>query len=152
MRNNLAKALVPLFVVLFLSSPAPAQVQWPEPLPEAKAGARWWWMGSAVTDEDLTWNIGQYAQCGLGSLEVTPIYGVQGNEHNELTYLSPAWMNALGTAQTAADAAGMAIDMNGGTGWPFGGPWVKISEAAGKLLTKTELLTADGEQTLTMND
>ena len=138
-------------ICLSFSYPAVAQPQWPEPLPEAKAGSRWWWMGSAVTGEDLTWSIQQYAQCGLGSLEVTPVYGVQGNERNELSYLSAPWMNALNTAQSVGDASGISIDMNGGTGWPFGGPWVKISEAAGKLLTKTELLTADGTQTLTMN-
>ena len=28
----------------------------------------------------------------------------------------------------------MQIDMNMGTGWPFGGPWVPLSEASGKLV------------------
>ncbi len=122
--------------------------QWPEAQPEAKAGARWWWMGSAIDAGSLAQTIGEYAQCGIGSLEVTPIYGVQGNEKNELVYLSSAWMNALKAAQTAGDAAGVDIDMNGGTGWPFGGPWVKLGEAAGKLVTKTDVLTSDGTTAL----
>ncbi len=124
--------------------------QWPQAQPEAKAGARWWWMGSAVTAQDLQWNIGEYARCGIGSLEVTPIYGVQGQERNELTYLSGPWMQALGAAQQAGDQQGVAIDMNGGTGWPFGGPWVNLSDAAGKLVTKvSDIITADGNTPLT---
>ncbi len=124
--------------------------QWPQAQPEAKAGARWWWMGSAVTAQDLQWNIGEYARCGIGSLEVTPIYGVQGQERNELTYLSGPWMQALGAAQQTGDQQGVAIDMNGGTGWPFGGPWVNLDDAAGKLVTKvSDIITADGNTPLT---
>ena len=35
---------------------------WPEPAPEAKPGARWWWMGSAVNQADLKWNMQEYAK------------------------------------------------------------------------------------------
>ncbi len=125
--------------------------QWPTPTRDAKAGTRWWWMGSAVTATDLQWNLQQMAQAGIGAVEVTPIYGVQGNERNELHYLSAAWFQALAAAQSAGDAHGVSIDMNGGTGWPFGGPWVNISEAAGKLVYKNETLTADGSTPLSWN-
>ena len=57
---------------------------WPTSTPECKPGARWWWMGSAVTESDLKWNMEQYAKTGIGPLEITPIYGVQNNEKNEL--------------------------------------------------------------------
>ena len=124
---------------------------WPEVNREAKAGARWWWMGSAVDDQNLTWNINEYAKTGIGTLEITPIYGVQGNSKNELRYLSDGWMRALAKTQQVADEAGVDIDMNGGTGWPFGGPWVPISEAAGKLVTKTTVLTANGTDALTFS-
>lgn len=128
-----------------------AQPAWPDIRPEAKAGTRWWWMGSAVDEASLRWNIANYAQTGIGTVEITPIYGVVGNEKNALSYLSAAWMNALQTTQQAGSEHGVSVDMNGGTGWPFGGPSVKLAEAAGKLVTKTELLTADGTTALTMN-
>ena len=124
---------------------------WPEVNREAKAGARWWWMGSAVDNQNLTWNIQEYAKTGIGTLEITPIYGVQENTKSELRYLSEEWMQALAKTQQVADEAGVDIDMNGGTGWPFGGPWVPMQEAAGKLVTKTAVIVADGVNALTFN-
>lgn len=125
--------------------------QWPEVTTEMRPGSRWWWMGSAVDADNLQRNITEYAKTGIGTLEITPIYGVTGNERNELKYLSEGWMNALKTCQQIADEQHVDIDMNGGTGWPFGGPWVKTSEAAGKLVTKSETLTADGSTEITFS-
>lgn len=122
-----------LFALLATFSIGCAQ-SWPEAKAEAKAGARWWWLGSAVNPTDLEWNIGEYAAHGLGALEITPIYGVQGNATNELSFLSDAWMAALKSTEDAGAAHGVLIGMNTGTGWPFGGPEVPIDEAAAKLV------------------
>ena len=122
--------------------------QWPEVTREMRPGSRWWWMGSAVDEANLQRNIAEYARCGIGTLEITPIYGVVGNEKKELNYLSADWLAALQTCQTTGEAQGVDIDMNGGTGWPFGGPWVKVADAAGKLVTKNQTLTADGQTQL----
>jgi len=138
-------------MLLLTDTTAQTQPQWPEVKREMKPGSRWWWMGSAVDEANLKSNIAEYARTGIGTLEITPIYGVKGNEAKELNYLSQEWMEALKTCQTTGDEAGVDIDMNGGTGWPFGGPWVSINDAAGKLVTKNETKTADGTQTLTMN-
>ena len=108
---------------------------WPTPNPEAKAGGRWWWLGSAVTKADLQWNMQEYAKAGMGALEITPIYGVQGNEKNDIDFLSPKWMDALKFVQEEGKKDSLLIDMNTGTGWPFGGPNVPIEEAAAKLVT-----------------
>ena len=59
-----------------LTAEAAAQ-QWPELRQEAKAGARWWWLGSAVDKENLRWTMQEYANHGIGALEITPIYGVK---------------------------------------------------------------------------
>ena len=107
---------------------------WPVAKPEAKPGARWWWMGSAVNQEDLKWNMREYSKAGIGALEITPIYGVQGNDNNELEFLSTPWMNALKFVESEGAKDGILIDMNNGTGWPFGGPYVPIEEAAAKLV------------------
>ena len=130
-----------LSAITAFAQPAP---QWPEVKTEMKPGARWWWMGSAVDDANLNVLMKEYARTGIGTLEITPIYGVQGNEKNERSYLSQSWMDALKTTQTYGQSIGVDIDMNGGTGWPFGGPWVKNNESAGKLVTKSETKTSDG--------
>lgn len=107
---------------------------WPKPAPEAKPGARWWWLGSAVNNADLKWNMEQYSQKGIGALEITPIYGVQGNESNDIDFLSPKWMETLRFIEGEGKRDSLLIDMNTGTGWPFGSPETPISEAAAKLV------------------
>ena len=122
--------LLSLSLIIYLSiSPVVAQ-DWPQPRPEAKAGTRWWWLGSAVDRQNLEWNLGEYARTGIGTVEITPLYGVQGNEKNELSFLSPAWMQALKDVEDIAREKGIEVDMNCGTGWPFGGPQVPLEEAA----------------------
>ena len=81
--------------LLMVSLSAIGQVEWPTPMPESKPGLRWWWPGSAVDDVNLKWNLEEYAKVGVGSVEITPIYGVQGNEQHAISFLSPEWMNQL---------------------------------------------------------
>ena len=122
--------------------------QWPKPLPEAKAGTRWWWMGSAVDKENLWWNLSEYAKAGIGAVEITPLYGVQGNEKNELPFLSPEWMQALKEVQDISHRVGIEVDMNCGTGWPFGGPLVPVEEAACKAIFRDTVIGGSATYTL----
>jgi hypothetical protein len=108
--------------------------QWPTPLPEAKPATRWWWLGSAVDKENLRWTMQQYADHGIGGVEITPIYGVQGNQANNIPYLSDQWMAMLREVQQNGQKMGIEVDMATGTGWPFGGPWVPLEESACKVL------------------
>lgn len=122
-------------LLLCLSLSGKAQdIQWPKLTIESKPASRWWWMGSAVDKENLTYNLNAYAKAGIGTLEITPIYGVIGNDANEIPYLSPQWMEMLKHTEKEAARLGMQIDMSNGTGWPFGGPDVSIEDAATKLL------------------
>lgn len=129
-----------LFVYLCTGLGAVAQ-NWPEVNPEARPGSRWWWLGSAVDKENLTYNLKAYGQAGLGSLEVTPIYGVKGNESKNIPFLSPAWMEMFRYAQQEGKKYGIDLDMNTGTGWPFGGPEVSLQQAAAKAIFECEELT-----------
>ncbi len=129
------KRLLTYLMALGICGSISAQtVTWPEIKTEAKASARWWWMGSAVDEENLTRNLEEYARAGMGSMEITPIYGVQGNEARDIDFLSPRWMEVLRYTESEAARLGMLIDMNTGTGWPFGGPEVSIEDAACRLL------------------
>lgn len=111
--------------------------QWPDIPAEARPGARWWWLGSAVDEKNLTYNLEEYARAGMGAVEITPIYGVQGNDANDIPFLSPRWMEVLKHTQAEGKRTGIEIDMNTGTGWPFGGPEVSIEDAATKAIFQT---------------
>lgn len=105
-----------LLIGLLLVSGTLAAQDWPAVQTEARPGSRWWWMGNTVDIPNLTYNIDEYAKAGLGTLEVTPIYGVQGMDDKELKFLSPEWTAMLKHTQAEANRNGMQIDMNTGTG------------------------------------
>ncbi|MDE5871596.1 MAG: glycosyl hydrolase family 2 [Muribaculaceae bacterium] len=98
---------------------------------------RWWWQGSAVDPEGLTFNLEEFARQGMGGFEITPIYGVQGNEANDIPYLSDRWMDMLRHVTDESHRLGLQPEMNNGTGWPFGGPEVTEAESARKLIIET---------------
>lgn len=133
MNNKRNHKFIGLSFALALLSSLNSQAQLlPTPTQEAKPGVRWWWMGSAVDQENLKWNLDEYAKAGIGAVEITPLYGVQGNDKNDIPYLSPKWMDMLKFVEKENKQVGIETDMSTGTGWPFGGPWVPISEAACK--------------------
>jgi len=139
-----------LACMAFLSSveaqlPAKKMEGWPKVENQMKPWTRWWWMGNAVDDQNLDYVLQKYATAGLGGVEITPIYGAVGFEKQYLQFLSPAWMDALHYTVKKANALGMGVDMNTGTGWPFGGPQIKPEYAATKLIIQDYKLNA-GEQ------
>ncbi|OCX51851.1 glycoside hydrolase [Mucilaginibacter sp. PPCGB 2223] len=121
--------------------PATATV-WPQITKEMQPWTRWWWMGNAVDNKNTVHLLELYHKAGFGGVEVTPIYGAIGYENRYLQFLSPQWMSALDFTIQKAKALGMGVDMNTGTGWPFGGPQIKAGNAAGKLIIQTYKLAA----------
>jgi hypothetical protein len=117
---------------------------WPTPTTEAKPGTRWWWLGSAVDKENLQWNLKEYASHGIGAVEITPLYGVQGNDANNIPYLSDKWMEMLRYTQEQCRQNGIELDMATGTGWPFGGPWVPLEESASRVVFVEKEVDAGG--------
>ena len=107
---------------------------WPEVTKEAKPWTRWWWMGSDVDSVNLTYNLDEMSRAGIGGVEITPIYGVKGRESHYIDYLTPKWMQMLAFTESEASRLGMAVDMNMGTGWPFGGPEITMEDAATKAI------------------
>lgn len=99
-------------------------------------------MGNAVDDKNTGRLLDIYHKAGFGGVEVTPIYGAMGYESRYLQFLSPQWMQALNYTVAKAGSIGMGVDMNTGTGWPFGGPQVASANAAAKLIIQTYTITA----------
>lgn len=153
MRNKRLSLLgIVMMAGLTVTTQAQTVPQWPEAQREAKAGSRWWLMGSALDETSVSHRISEYAAAGIGTLEMTPIYGVKGNTSNNLNYLSSGWMKALAYTQKLAEENGVNIDMTTGTGWPFGGSRVSIADAAGKLEYVEGSIVGDGttEQSLSI--
>lgn len=146
----LNKISIPLILCLISSTSLFSQeiTGWPAQPVDTKPGTRWWWMGNAVDKENLSINIQKYAEAGIGTLEITPIYGVQGNDSREVPFLSAQWMDLYKYTLSEATRQGLQIDMNTGTGWPFGGSLVTSDMAACKLITRDYFLKAGGTLTI----
>lgn len=156
MLNNsiyLMKQLLISALLSLCSQPLKAQIvpSWPAIQKEAQAGTRWWWMGSAVDETNLSRRIKDYAEAGIGTLEITPIYGVQGNEANDIDFLSPKWMSMLSSTYNIAKSHNVTIEMNMGSGWPFGGSFVPLEDAAHKVEYYSETIEGDNERVIAID-
>lgn len=130
------------------------RIDWPEVSVEAKPWTRWWWLGSSVDKSNLTYNLETLSKAGIGGVEITPIYGVKGEEHRRIDYLSPTWMDMFAHTQSEAERLGMKVDMSMGTGWPFGGPDVSLDDAATRSIFQEYTLAGGNklQETLTVKD
>ncbi|KQM77197.1 glycoside hydrolase [Pedobacter sp. Leaf216] len=130
------------FSLVKAQKPVKSTSSWPVIEKQMKPWTRWWWMGNAVDEQNLNLVLKKYADAGLGGVEITPIYGAKGYEKQYLQFLSPEWINILHVTVNKANTLGLGVDMNTGTGWPFGGPQIKPEQAATKLITQQYSLKA----------
>ncbi len=141
-KNKLFALLMLLLTCLTIPAcAAPHPTDWPKADTQSRPWSRWWWMGSAVDEESLTASLSQYAQAGIGGVEICPIYGVKGYEEHFVDFLSPRWVSLLEHTMTESDRLGIGVDCTAGTGWPFGGPMVtKDIASSGVVLKRYEFI------------
>lgn len=135
-----------LIAGLMVKSQSVNELEWPAITKETKPWTRWWWLGNAVDSANLAYSLQQFKQAGIGGVEITPIYGTKGFEKQFIGFLSPRWMRMLGYTIQEGKRLGITVDMNTGTGWPFGGPGIPLKDAAGKVYFRE--YTLQGRQTL----
>lgn len=109
---------------------ATAQLKWPAVTQQTKPWTRWWWMGSAVDEKNISAELNSFQKVGFGGVEIVPIYGAMGYEKNYIPYLSPQWMKMLDHTVKQSSALNMGVYISVGTGWPIGGPQVSVEDAA----------------------
>ncbi len=98
---------------------------------------RWWWFGPSVTRVELERELRLMKEGGIGGFEVQPVYPLALDDaatgiHN-LPYLSGEFLDALRFTAGKARELGLRMDLTLGSGWPYGGPQVPISQAASRL-------------------
>ncbi len=133
--TGLLGALV--FAPALAGNAAPAaNLDWPPITAQTKPWAWWWWHGSAVDSTNLARELREFRDAGLGGVQVTTIYGVQGEDAREIPYLSPQWLDLLGYTVGEANRLGLGVDMTLGSGWCFGGPTVSRQDANASVVVK----------------
>jgi len=130
-----AVLLIVLVVATALrAADAPDPLAWPDTVSTSGPWTRWWWLGSAVDQPNLTRLLEQYKSAGIGGVEICPIYGAKGYEDRYLEFLSPRWTAMFAHTKSEARRLGIGVDLTTGTGWPFGGPQVTDQDASSKLV------------------
>ncbi|MFD2942504.1 glycosyl hydrolase [Flavobacterium notoginsengisoli] len=124
------------FITLISFSQKNEKSPWPQSSNINQPWTRWWWMGSAVDKPNLKRSLLDFHKAGIGGVEITPIYGVKGEEKNFIDYLSPKWLEMLDYTIHVSDSLHMQVDMVLGTGWPYGGSHVTPEYAATKLIVE----------------
>ena len=98
---------------------------------------RWWWFGPAVTKPELQRELEQMKAEGIGGVEIATLYPLalddpQTGSHNQ-QFLSDEHLDAIHFAATTARKLGLRVDITLTSGWPFGGPHIPVTQAAGEL-------------------
>jgi hypothetical protein len=108
-----------------------------DPPPDSRIMMRWWWFGPAVSNPELERELRTMKQAGIGGVEIQPVYPLAlddpANSFHNLPYLSDEFIDDLRFAANTARGLGLRFDVTLGSGWPFGGPHIPVTQAAGKL-------------------
>jgi hypothetical protein len=104
---------------------------------DARPMMRWWWFGPAVERDELARELQTMEAGGIGGVEIQPVYPLELDDpqtgfHN-LPFLSPEFLKMVGFAANTGHALGMRVSITLGSGWPYGGAWVPVTESAGRL-------------------
>ncbi len=107
---------------------------------------RWWWFGPAVSKPELERELRVMKAAGIGGVEIQPVYPLE--LEGNMPYLADAFLDAVRFTAAKAKELGMRVDVTLGSGWPYGGPHIPVTRAAGRLRMErgTKPALEDGEK------
>jgi hypothetical protein len=119
------------------------------PPDDSRVMMRWWWFGPAVTKSEIKRELVQMKSAGIGGVEIATLYPLalddpQSGFHN-MTFLSDEHLDALRFAAWEARELGLRVDITLGSGWPFGGPHIPVTRAAGAMRVETVEIPSDAK-------
>jgi hypothetical protein len=107
------------------------------PPDESRIMMRWWWFGPSATRAEIQRELEQMKSAGIGGVEIATLYPLSLDDpasgFRNCSFLSDEHIQNLRFAAEAARRLGMRVDVTLGSGWPFGGPHIPVTQAAGEL-------------------
>jgi hypothetical protein len=92
---------------------------------------RWWWNGNKVQPGELIRELRLLKEAGIGGVEINPVKFPEYTDDlgiESLQWLGDEWIDALKTTFDEAKKSDMTCDLIVGSGWPFGGEFLKDDE------------------------
>lgn len=117
------------------------------PPAEARPFVRWWWNGNCVTEKEILRELDLLKAAGVGGVEINPIAmpdWAPETVAEPLEWLSPQWNRMVKVAADGAKQRGMIADLIGGSGWPFGGRFLKRGQMLQRAAVAGKTLTGPG--------
>jgi len=105
---------------------------------EARPFVRWWWNGNHITSKEIIRELDVLQAAGIGGVEINPIAMPEEAADigtKPVEWLSREWTRLLVSAAKDAKRRGMITDIIVGSGWPFGGEFLKEEEMIQRIIT-----------------
>ena len=99
-----------------------------KPDEQAKPFVRWWWNGLRITKEEITRELDLLKQIGIGGVEINSIRFPETADplaYKAMEWLSDEWIEIVKFTVDEARKRGLVCDILVGSGFPFGGTFVK---------------------------
>jgi hypothetical protein len=119
------------------NSPTALYAGFANPPADARPMVRWWWFGPAVEKPELSRELHAMREGGIGGVEIQPVYPIELNDpatgFRNYLFLSKEFLDRLSFASQTAHDLNLRVNLTLGSGWPYGGSYVPITDASGRL-------------------
>jgi len=126
---------------------AAARAGFATPPADVRPMMRWWWFGPAMERTELARELRTMKAGGIGGAEIQPVYALElddpARNFRNLPYLSKDFLDMVSFAAQTAHDLGMRLNLTLGSGWPYGGSNVPVTDAAGRLRIVVDAVPAD---------
>lgn len=125
------------------------------PAADARPMVRWWWNGNAVEANEIKRELVVMKDAGIGGVEINSIAmppEAQKTDAEQLQWAGKEWINMVKVASEEAKSLGMITDLIVGSGWPFGGRFLKEVELMQKLGVKKQNVAANTSVFIDLNE
>ena len=116
---------------------------------------RWWWNGNRLDANEIVRELDVMQAAGITGVEINPIAFPEHTDplgYKGLTLFEDEWMDMFEFALNEAKKRGMVCDMIVGSGWPFGGEFLKKEEQTQVMALETIDLDGGKSHTITVKE
>jgi hypothetical protein len=142
-------ALVACLTVVLPAGADNLEKSFVDPPNSARLRAYWWWLNGNVTKAAITRDLEEMKAKGFGGALICDAGGAEQDDNDPVphgsTFFTPEWRELYKHTLREADRLGLEMSLNILSGWNLGGPIVKASEAAKKLVWTETTLTGPGK-------
>lgn len=118
------------------------------PPAQARPFVRWWWNGDHISADEIKREINVIHAAGLGGVEINPVampIEAINIGTKPVAWISKEWNELVAFAAKETKKKGMIADLIVGSGWPFGGEFLKTDETIQRVITNSTTYSG-GEQ------